>query len=74
MKSFQARIRRLTLSLVTLLLLTFSVLLYAGLSTLLYRHIDADLLALGTAESQRVEHETGQVKALEGQETTHEAE
>ena len=65
MISFRSRIRWVTLSLIALLLLIFSVLLYFGLSILLYRHIDTSLLALSKAEVQRVEHETGHLKALD---------
>ena len=49
MLSFRRRIRRSALLLIVALLAAFSVLLYAGLSTLLHQQLDARLLALGEA-------------------------
>jgi two-component system OmpR family sensor kinase len=62
--SLQKRIRSLTLSLIALLLFSFSILVYFGLSTLLYRHIDFHLLEMAGREASRVEEESGEMNAL----------
>src|SRR5207253_597314 len=49
MLSFRRRIRRSALLLIVALLAAFSVLLYAGLSTLLHQQLDTRLLVLGEA-------------------------
>ena len=61
MQAFRARIRRVTLSFIIILLCLFSLLLYLGLSTILHRHIDEELVALARQESQRVELATGHI-------------
>jgi signal transduction histidine kinase len=67
MQAFRTRIRRVALTFIAILLCLFSVLLYLGLSTILHRHIDEELVALARQESQRVELETGHVQFLTGQ-------
>ncbi len=64
MTSFRTRIRRSSLGLIAILLTIFSVFLYMGLSALLYRHVDAGLLALAQAEATRVELASGQVSPV----------
>ena len=54
MSSFRSRIRRSALLLIVLLLTVFSVLLYAGLSSLLHQQLDARLLALGESWAEFV--------------------
>ncbi|MCA9422027.1 MAG: HAMP domain-containing protein [Nitrospira sp.] len=61
MQAFRARIRRAALSFIVILLGLFSLLLYLGLSTILHRHLDAELVALAEQESQRVELATDDV-------------
>ena len=60
MHAFRTRIKRRALALMIGLLGLFSLLLFLGLSTLLHRHIDDELLALANQESQQVELATGQ--------------
>lgn len=64
MTSFRSRIQKVSLSLIALLLVVFGVLLYAGLSFILHRHVDADLLATAKAEAQEIEVATGQFRIL----------
>jgi type VI protein secretion system component VasF len=54
MQAFRTRIRLVSLIFIILLLCLFSTLLYLGLSTILHRHIDEELVALARQESQRV--------------------
>ena len=61
MQAFRARIRRVALTFIVLLLCLFSLLLYLGLSTILHHHIDEELVMLAQEESQRVELATGHV-------------
>jgi len=61
MQAFRTRIRRVALTFIVILLCLFSLLLYLGLSTILHRHIDKELVALAQEESQRVELATGHV-------------
>ena len=61
MRSFRTRIRRTALTFMVVLLGLFSVLLYLGLSTILYHHLDEDLLTLAQQESRQVELATGHV-------------
>lgn len=67
MQAFRTRIRLVALVFITLLLCLFSVLLYLGLSMILHRHIDEELVALAQQESQRVELATGHIEFLTGQ-------
>ncbi|MDR4493842.1 MAG: ATP-binding protein [Nitrospirales bacterium] len=55
MQAFRTRIRLTALGFIVLLLCLFSVLLYLGLSTILHRHIDEELVTLARQESQHVE-------------------
>ena len=64
MPSFRSHIQKVSLSLIALLLLVFGLLLYAGLSFILHRHIDANLLAVAKAEAQEIELSTGQFSFL----------
>ena len=64
MPSFRKRIRWASLSLITLLLLTFAVSLYSTLSFLLHRHIDAQLLATVQFQADRVKKETGEIEEI----------
>ena len=59
MASFRSRIRLSALLLIGVLLVTFSLLLYFGLSTILYHYQDARLLALGKAWEEFIEETTG---------------
>ncbi len=59
MQSFRRRIRRSALLLIVLLLATFSILLYTGLSTILHQYLDARLLAFGEAWAEFIEDATG---------------
>jgi len=59
MPSFGSRIRLSALLLIGVLLITFSLLLYFGLSAILYRYQDARLLALGNAWEEFIEETTG---------------
>lgn len=61
MQAFSTRIRRVALTVIVMLLCLFSILLYLGLSTILHRHIDEELVTLAQQESQRVELATGHV-------------
>lgn len=62
MTSFRTRIRRSALVLITSLLGLFGVLLYLGLSTILFRHVDTDLRARAQSEIHRVELATGHIQ------------
>lgn len=59
MPSFRNRIRLSALLLICLLLTTFSLLLYTGLSAILHQYLDARLLAFGEAWSEFIEETTG---------------
>src|SRR5207245_2912669 len=59
MSSFRSRIRLSALLLIGALLVTFSVLLYSGLSIILHRYQDARLLAFGEAWAEFIEDNTG---------------
>lgn len=58
--SFRSRIRLSTLLLISILLVTFSVLLYTGLSAILHRYLDARLLIFGENWAEFIE-ETNEV-------------
>ena len=60
MSSFRSRIRLSALLLIGSLLVTFSLLLYSGLSVILHRYLDARLLAFGVAWAEFIE-ETNEV-------------
>ena len=62
MQAFRTRIRRVALTFIVILLCLFSLLLYLGLSTILHRHIDEELVALARQESQHVELAGGQIQ------------
>ncbi|GJL61801.1 MAG: two-component sensor histidine kinase [Nitrospirales bacterium] len=64
MPSFRTRIRWSSLSLITILLLTFAVSLYSTLSFLLHRHIDAQLLATVERQAHQVKQETGEIEEI----------
>jgi len=64
MSSFRSHIQKVSLSLIALLLLVFGLLLYAGLSVILHRYVDANLLAVAKAEAQEIELTTGQFRFL----------
>src|SRR2546428_12735670 len=55
MSSFRSRIRLSALLLIGALLVAFSVLLYAGLSVILHRYLDARLLAFGENWAEFIE-------------------
>ena len=60
MSSFRSRIRLSALFLIGVLLVTFSLLLYSGLSVILHRYMDARLLAFGENWAEFIE-ETNEV-------------
>lgn len=62
MQAFRTRIRRVALGFIVILLGLFSLLLYLGLSTILHRHIDGELVALAQEESLRVDLATDHVR------------
>lgn len=64
MTSFRRRIQWFTISLIAGLLAIFSLALYLGLSYILSRHIDEQLLAVASAEAQQVEKETGELNEM----------
>ncbi len=66
MRSFHRHIRRAALWLMLGLLFAFGILLYAGLSVVLYRHVDQELLATAQAEARRVEVATGVLREFGG--------
>jgi heavy metal sensor kinase len=66
MQAFRTRIRCVALIFIVLLLCLFSILLYVGLSTILHRHIDEELVALARQESQRVELAPDHIEILTG--------
>lgn len=68
MVAFRTRIRRSAIALVLILLSAFSILIYAGLTTLLAQHVDRELLTLAEQEAARVELTTGALTALEDDE------
>ena len=68
MVSFRTHISRSALTVMLVLLTAFALLVHAGLSNLLYRHIDDELLALAQQEAQRVEPKTGSLTTLEDDE------
>lgn len=59
MNSFRSHIRRSALLLMLSLATVLGLFLYSGLSVVLHRHVDAELLALAQAEVCWVERETG---------------
>lgn len=63
MSSFRSRIQRVSLSLIALLLVVFGILLYAGLSFILHRHVDANLSAVAKAEAREIVLTTGQFRS-----------
>lgn len=66
MRSFHRHIRRAALLLMLGLIFAFGILLYAGLSVVLYRHVDQELLATAQAEARRVEVATGVLREFGG--------
>lgn len=64
MPSFRTRIRWSSISLITILLLIFSIALYSILSFLLHRHIDAQLLATVERQADQVKKETGEIEEI----------
>ncbi len=64
MTSFHKRIRWSSISLITILLLLFSIALYSILSFLLHRHIDAQLLATVQRQADQVKKETGEIEEI----------
>lgn len=72
MESFRLRIQKVSLSLIALLLLLFSVLLYGGLWLILHRHVDADLLTIARTEAKEIELSTGQFRTLTREDHDHE--
>ena len=68
MVAFRTRIRRSAIALVLILLSAFSILIYAGLATLLAQHVDRELLTLAEQEAARVELTTGALTSLEDDE------
>jgi len=68
MVAFRTHIRRSALAVMLVLLTAFAVLIHAGLSNLLYRHIDGELFALAQQESTRIEIKTGTLTTLEDDE------
>ena len=68
MVAFRTHIRRSALALMLVFLTAFAVFIHAGLSNLLYRHIDGELFALAQQESARVEIKTGILTTLEDDE------
>jgi heavy metal sensor kinase len=65
MVSFRTHISRIALIVILVLLTAFALLVYTGLTNLLYRHVDEELHALARQESQRVEFKTGALSATE---------
>ena len=63
MVAFRTHIRRSALSVMLVLLTVFAVLIHAGLSNLLSRHIDHELLIVAEQAAQRVEAKTGAMTA-----------
>jgi heavy metal sensor kinase len=68
MDAFRTHIRRSALAVMLALLTAFAALIHAGLSNLLYHHIDSELLARAQHESTQVETETGALTASEDDE------
>lgn len=68
MASFRARIQRSVLTVSVLLLAGLSVSIYAGLASLLGRHVDMELLTLAESEARRVEVPTGTLPARDDEE------
>lgn len=68
MVAFRTHIRRSALAVMLVLLTAFAVSIHAGLSNLLYSHLDSELLARAQQESARVETETGALTASEDDE------
>ncbi len=68
MVAFRTHIRRSALAVMLVLLTAFAVLIHAGLSNLLYSHLDSELLARAQQESTRVEIKTGALTAAEDDE------
>ena len=68
MVAFRTRIRRSAIALVLVLLATFSLLIYLGLSILLAQHVDRELLTLAKQEATRVELATGALTSLDDDE------
>ncbi|MDP3089857.1 MAG: ATP-binding protein [Nitrospira sp.] len=66
MRSFHRHIRRAALFLMLGLIFTFGILLYAGLSIVLHRHVDQELLATAQAEARQVEVATGVLREFGG--------
>ncbi len=72
MASFHARIRWSSVSLITILLLTFGASLYSTLSFLLHRHIDAQLWSMVQSQAHRVKKETGEIGEIIQNSSRHE--
>ena len=68
MVALRTHIRRSAMAAMLALLTAFAVLIHAGLSNLLYHHIDSELLARAQHESTQVETETGALTASEDDE------
>ncbi len=68
MVSFRTHVSRSALVVMCVLLTAFALLIHAGLSRLLYQHIDDELLALAQEEAQRVETKTGALPTSEDDE------
>ncbi|MEQ1563181.1 MAG: hypothetical protein ABL935_07260, partial [Nitrospiraceae bacterium] len=68
MVAFRTHIRRSALALMLVLLTAFAVFIHVGLSNLLSRHIDGELLAIAQHEASRVEITTGTLTTLEDDE------
>ena len=68
MVAFRTHIRRSALAVMLVLLTAFAVSIHAGLSNLLYHHLDSELLARAQQESTRVETKTGALTASEDDE------
>ncbi len=66
MRSFHRHIRQAALLMMLGLIFAFGILLYTGLSVVLYRHIDQELLATAQTEARRVEVATGVLREFGG--------
>ena len=72
MASFHARIRWSSVTLITILLLTFGASLYSTLSFLLHRHVDAQLWSMVQSQAHRVIKETGEIDEIRQNNSRHE--
>ena len=72
MASFHARIRWSSVSLITILLLTFGASLYSTLSFLLHQHIDSQLWSMVQSQVHRVKKETGEIGEIIQNSSRHE--